>query len=134
MMLPKHATVAVADGETLRLFRNAGDETHVDLTALPMPSLDAADAGSGGRHHSSSANPDDKRASEDNFAASCAAYLNREVLEGRIESLVIIADPRSLGELRKHYHQKLQDILLKDMPKDLAGHVVADIAAAVHKA
>ena len=134
MMLPRNATVAVADGESLRLFRNSGDEARMELTALPEPSLHDADAGSGGRHHSSSANHDDKRMSEDNFAASCAAWLNREVLEGRIEALVVIADPRTLGELRKQYHQKLQGVLLQDMPKDLAGHSVADIAAAVAKA
>ncbi|MEO8113004.1 MAG: host attachment protein [Phenylobacterium sp.] len=134
MMLPRNATVAVADGETLRLYRNGGDEARLHLTALPDPALETVNAGSGARHHSSSANPDDSQVAEDSFAAASAAWLNRRVLEGSIEALMVIAAPRTLGELRKHYRKELQAVLVGELSKDLAGHPVADVEHAVANA
>lgn len=34
MLLPKGATVAVADGEKFNLFRNSGDEANPSLTVM----------------------------------------------------------------------------------------------------
>ena len=127
MQLPKGAILAVADGEKLSLFRNSGDETHPKLAALPDAEVGTDNKGSGGRHHSSSANPDDKRLDEDGFAAGVAALLNKRVLGGHVEHLVIIADPKTLGEMRKHYHAKLSAVLLKEIAKDLTGHSAGDI-------
>lgn len=127
MLLPTGTMVAVADGEKLALFRNTGDEAHPKLTAVPHADVDGSNKGSGGRHHSSAANPDDSQSEEDGFAAGTAALLNRQVLDGKIKELVVIAAPRSLGELRKHYHKKLLTVLLCEIAKDLTGHAVADI-------
>lgn len=134
MKLPKDATVAVADGEKLLLFRNGGDETHPSLTALPVPAISGDNRGSGGRHQSSSANPDGGQLDEDSFAAACAAWLNRQVLERKIGALVVVAAPRTLGELRKHYHKQLQAALLGELAKDLTGRSPAEILAAVANA
>lgn len=131
MMLPKNATVAVVDGETLSLFHNSGDEGALTLKAVESPLLDGGNAGSGGRHRSSSANPDDSRQSEDGFAAAAAAWLNRQVLDGKIEALVIIAAPKTLGELRHHYHKALEAIVKGELSKDLVGHPITDIEAAI---
>lgn len=127
MQLPKGATLAVADGEKLSLFRNTGDESHPKLTALPEADVGTGNKGSGGRHHSSSGNPDDKRLDEDSFAAGIVAVLNKRVLAGQVDDLVIIADPKTLGEMRKHYHAKLSAVLLKEIAKDLTGHSTHDI-------
>ena len=131
MMLPKGATVAVADGEKLSLFRNAGDETTPKLTALPPEAIGTGNKGSGGRHHSSAANPDDSQIQEDSFAAGIAEALNRHVLDGKIADLVVIAAPRTLGELRKHYHKSLSAVLKGEIAKDLTGHTTADIEKAI---
>lgn len=131
MILPKNATVVVADGEKLLLFRNTGDAINPVLTAEDHPAIDGGNGGSGGRHHSSSANPDDSRQQEDGYAAGSAAWLNKQVLEKHIEALVIIATPKTLGELRRHYHKALEAVLLDEIHKDLTGHPVADIVAAV---
>lgn len=131
MILPNGATVAVADGETLKLFRNGAHEGSVALSAVAAPELDGGNAGSGGRHHSSSGNPDDKTQAEDGFAAASAAWLNTQVLGGKIAALMVIAAPRTLGELRKHYHKQLEAVLVGELAKDLVGHSVADIEAAV---
>jgi protein required for attachment to host cells len=127
MQLPQGATVAVADGEKLNLFKNIGDEASPSLTPLAPADVDSHNAGSGGRHHSSSANPDASQAEEDGFSAGVADLLNRQVLAGKISKLVIIAAPRTLGELRKHYHAKLSDLLIGEIAKDLTGHPVKDI-------
>lgn len=127
MQIPKGATVAVADGEKLNLFRNTGDEANPKLTALPAADVASDNKGSGARHQSSSANPDNSQAEEDSFSAGIADFLNRQVLDGKINDLVVIAAPRTLGELRKHYHKKLSATLVGEIAKDLTGHAVQDI-------
>ena len=127
MQLSKGAKVAVADGEKLVLFRNGGDEVNPKLTAMPHVDVGHDNRGSGGRHHSSSANPDASQLGEDDFAAGTASYLNREALDGKITELVIIAAPRTLGELRKHYHKKLLTVLVNEISKDLTGHSAHDV-------
>lgn len=131
MDLPKGTTVAVADGEKLNLFRNAGDEANPKLTALQDEDIANDNKGSGARHQSSSANPDDSQVAEDGFAAGIADLLNRQVLEGQIANLVVIAAPRTLGELRKHYHQKLSAVLVGEIAKDLTGHSMQDVEKAI---
>ena len=127
MKIPKGTTVAVADGELLNLFQNSGDESAPRLSALPDAAISSDNKGSGGRHHSSSANPSESQLEEDSFAAGTAAFLNKQVLDGKIESLIIVAAPRTLGELRKHYHKTLSAILVGEIAKDLTGQSASDI-------
>jgi protein required for attachment to host cells len=131
MQLPRGATVAVADGEKLRLFRNTGDETNPKLTLLPGSDVSSDNKGSGARHQSSSANPDNSQVEEDSFAAGIAELLNRQVLDGKVTDLIVIAAPRTLGELRKHYHQKLSATLVGEVAKDLTGHSLQDVEKAI---
>jgi protein required for attachment to host cells len=131
MLLPKGTTVAVADGEKLNLFRNSGDEANPALTPMPEADVETVNKGSGSSHQSSSANPDDSQAAEDGFAGGIADLLNKRVLEGEISDLVIIAAPRTLGELRKSYHKKLSDVLRGEISKDLTGHALHDIEKAI---
>jgi protein required for attachment to host cells len=134
MQLPKDATIAVADGETFRLFRNAGDGDSPKLDAIDVSNLNTGSRGSGGRHQSSAANPDQSQLDEDGFAAGIAEHLNDLAVKGKLAGLVVIAAPRTLGELRKHYHQKLSAVLLKEIAKDLTGHPVADIEKSIASA
>lgn len=127
MKIPKSAIVAVADGELLNLYRNDGDESAPKLTALPDAAIATENKGSGGRHQSSSANPSDSQQNEDSFAAGTAAMLNKRVLDRKIDALIIVAAPRTLGELRKHYHKALSAVLVGEIAKDLTGHSLADV-------
>ena len=111
MLLPKGTTVAVADGEKFSLFRNTGDEANPGLTAMPEAEIDSVNKGSGASHQNSAGNPDNNQAAEDGFAGGIADLLNKRVLDGEISDLVIIAAPRTLGELRKSYHKKLSEVL-----------------------
>jgi protein required for attachment to host cells len=131
MKLPRNAVVAVADGELLNLYRNTGDENAPALTAMPAAEVSTTNKSSGNRHQSSSANPSDSQQDEDSFAAGIAALLNKEVLDGRVDDLIVIAAPRTLGELRKHYHKALEAKLVGEVSKDLTGHSAADIQKAI---
>ena len=115
MLFPKGATVAVSDGRTLRLFRNEGDERSLELKELPAAKLHPHDKGSGHGHRSSSGNPDDRGLEEDSYASATAELLNQRVLAGEIKHLYVVAPPRTLGELRKHYHAKLRDVLIGEL-------------------
>ena len=55
-------------------------------------------------------------------------------MSGSVDELVVIAAPRTLGELRKHYHKTLSVKLVGEVSKDLTGHSVADIEKAVNAA
>lgn len=134
MILPNETTVAVVDGTRLRLFRNRGHEPQIDLVELPEPAIAAENQGSGGRHHSSTANPDMSRLAEDNFAAAVADHLNRQVLSGEIGTLFVVADPRTLGELRRHFHDTVRAKLVGDLAKDLTAQDRQDIERILAKA
>ena len=131
MKIPKGATIAVADGEILNLYRNSGEESAPKLVAMADAEIATGNKGSGGRHQSSSANPSESQQDEDGFAAGTAAMLNTRVLDGKIADLIIVAAPRTLGELRKHYHKSLSAVLVGEISKDLTGHSLGDVEKAI---
>ena len=133
MIMPNDTTVAVVDGTRMRLFRNNGVEPHVRLAQLADPEIAAVNQGSGSRHRSVAANPDATRLTEDDFAAAAADYLNRWVLDGEIGPLFVVADPRSLGEMRRHFHGAVESRLVGELAKDLAGHSMEAIERALSK-
>lgn len=133
MQLSHGVIVAVADGTKLSLFRNGGSESDPKLTAIGSPEVGGDNKSAGSRHGSSSANPDDSRLEEDSFAAATASLLNKMVLDGEIDSLIVVAAPKTLGELRKHWHKSLQAVLVDEIAKDLTGHSTNDIEAALVK-
>lgn len=131
MLLPNGALVAVADGEKLNLFRNTGDEANLSLKAVSAGEVDTDNRSGGARHQSSAANPDAGQAEEDGFAAGIADLLNKRVLQNKADAVVVIAAPRTLGELRKNYHKQLQSALIGEIAKDLTGHSLQDIEKAL---
>jgi protein required for attachment to host cells len=60
--------------------------------------------------------------------------LKQRALRNEFESLIIIAPPRTLGELRKHYHKEVSARLAGEIDKDLTGHTVPQIEEALAKA
>ncbi|WP_454651043.1 baeRF12 domain-containing protein [Bradyrhizobium liaoningense] len=131
MILPTGTTVAVADGETIRLFHNTGVKPGVHLVEITAAPTASAHSGSGARHRTGSANPDGRRLIEDDFAAATAAFLNKLSLDGTIEHLVVISDPRTLGEMRKHFNRDLRGKILGELTKDFSGRPLEDIASLI---
>ncbi|MBC2775345.1 host attachment protein [Rhizobium sp. AQ_MP] len=134
MQVPQNTVIAVADGEKLSLFQNEGNALDIKLRAIPSEEIDSSKISSGGRHSSSSANPDDSQQQEDGFGSGITDMLNRQVLNGTIQNLVIIAAPRTLGEMRKGYHKQLSSVLIGELAKDLTGHSVQEIEKALEAA
>lgn len=129
MSIPQGTVVAVVDGENFNLYKNTGSGSDIQLRDVPDP--ETVDRNSNSGRSSSAANPAAKQMEEDAFGKGVTEKLNKMVLDGRIDKLIIIAAPRSLGEMRRNYHTKLQDALIGEIDKVLTGASIAEIEAAV---
>ena len=151
MQVPHNAFVLVADGRKALFFRNEGDAEypnlqveHAEEQANPADrdqKTDAAGAASstrgGGQFASgggSMGETDFHQQEEDRFAAETADMLKRRALANDFEALIIVAPPKTLGELRKHYHKEVSDRLTGELAKDLTGHPVPDNERALRSA
>jgi len=56
------------------------------------------------------------------------------VLSNKIKSLVVIADPSTLGEMRKLYHKALRAVLVGEIAKTLTGQSTDDILKSIANA
>jgi len=143
MQVPHDAVVLVADGRKLLLLRNEGDAVHPNLQVErkteqenPANTEQASDSPgrsfqSVGSRRSAYEETDFHQLEEDRFAADAAALLKDRALRNDYESLIIIAPPRTLGEMRKHYHKEVSDRLKAELAKDLTGHPIAEIEQAL---
>ena len=132
MIISTGTLVAVVDGEKLALFENTGHGS-INLTARSTPTIAERASGAAGRI-SSGANPDNDTQAEDGFAMGVAEVLNKWALSGKVDKLLVIAAPKTLGQLRKHWHKELSSRLVGEISKDLTGHSSDQIAAAIGKA
>ena len=113
MQIPHNAAVLIVDGRKMLFLRNEGDATHLNLVVEhAQEDLNPADrdqkTDAAGRAPSSLSGqstmdePDYHQQEEDRFAAEVADLLKRRALGNEFESLLVVAPPRMLGELRKH--------------------------------
>jgi len=133
MILPSNALVAVVDGEKLALFRNGGSATEIQLKAIESPQLEDRVVGSAGRN-SSDANPDNDTQAEDGFAMSVAQALNNWALKNKFDKLVVIAAPKTMGQLRKHWHKEVQGAIVGEITKTLTNASTDDIIRSIEAA
>jgi protein required for attachment to host cells len=146
MQVPHNSVVLVADGRKLLFLRNEGDADypnlqveHAEERSNPPTREQATDAAGGasstqGAARSSMEPTDFHQLEEDRFAADAADMLKRRALSNDFESLIVVAPPRTLGELRKHYHKEVSARLSGELDKDLTGHPIADIEKALQAA
>ncbi|WEF25629.1 host attachment protein [Paracoccus sp. S3-43] len=113
-MLPHNALVVVADGHSARLFRNTAKHG-LELTETEQVTLASLN-----RPKAGDAIPDVVPGDDpDLFAAQLADHLNAMVLKHKVDDIAVIADPSTLGVLRKRYHKELQFRLRKEVTKNL---------------
>lgn len=146
MQIPHNAAVLVADGRKMLFLRNEGDETypnlvveHAEEQANPKDSDQKTDApglsySSVGSGRSTMDEVDFHQQEEDRFAADAADLLKRGALANEFESLIIVAPPRTLGEMRKHYHSEVSARIVGELDKDLTKHPIPQIEAAIKAA
>lgn len=132
MLIPHGCVVALVDGESFDVYRNAGSEAEPQLLLLDPPELDSAGHSDVG-HRSSPGNHADRQMDEDAHARAASLWLNDQVLSHRIKDLVIMAAPRTLGEMRRHYHAKTREVLRKEVSKDLIGFQPRDVIEALRE-
>ena len=130
MILPIHALVAVVDGEKVHLYKNTGTETHLVLTKVPTPPLETRTAG-GTAPISDTAHKEVRHEEEAQRAIAVALTLNEMALHGQYEKLLAIAAPRTLGELRKHWHKAVEQRLVGEVSKTLTNATIEEIEKAV---
>jgi protein required for attachment to host cells len=140
MQVPHNSVVVVADGEKMLFFRNEGDAEFLKLEVERKREQDnpadrdqkTSEAGrtfdaSGGAGRSAYEETDFHQLAEDRFAAETAELLKKRALRNDYDSLIVVAPPRTLGELRKHYHKEVEKRLSGEIAKDLTGHPVEEI-------
>lgn len=127
MNLPHDATVVLTDGQVLRLFRNSGTDSRLVLTELPRPDVHGDVEGARRHEHTGQDNKDqrrlqdrrlDKDHQEASFGAAVAKWLNDQYARERLGPLYVVAPPRALGELRRHYGDALRRNLLGELAKE----------------
>ena len=136
MQIPHDSFVLVADGRKSLFFRNEGDGAFPNLVVEEKevdrnpPHGEQASDLAGRASNTLGSNMDEvdfHQQEEDRFAADTAEMLKARALQGDYEALVVVAPPRTLGELRKHYHKEVERRLLAEVPKDLVNVPVAEI-------
>jgi protein required for attachment to host cells len=140
MRVPHNSMVMVADGAKALFFRNEGDgeyphlvvekkEVHVSPAdrdqKSDQPGRTFSGQGMGAR--SAYTETDYHTLEEDRFAAETAETLRMRALRNEYETLIVVAPPKTLGELRKHYHKEVEKRLSGELAKDLTGHPVEEI-------
>lgn len=148
MHVPHNAFVVVADGRKMLFLRNEGDEVHPNLqverkrvqdnpkdgdqaTDLAGSASSTRTAGANWASGGSFENIDFHQLEEDRFAAETADLLRTRALNNDFESLIIVAPPKTLGELRKHYHKEVENRLTGEIDKDLTRHTLPEIEQAL---
>jgi protein required for attachment to host cells len=146
MRLPHNAAVLVADGRKMLFLRNEGDDAfpnlvveHAEAQANPKdgdqkgdaPGLSYSSFGSG---RNTMEETDFHQLEEDRFAVEATDLLRKRALSNDFESLIVIAPPRTLGELRKHYHREVRTRITGELDKDLTNHPIAEIESAIKAA
>lgn len=139
MRVPHNSFVVVADGEKMLFFRNEGDAEYPRLVVERKREHEAPydrelKSDAPGRAFSSVSSGrsameevDFHQLQEDRFASETADMLQRWALRNDFESLVVVAPPRTLGELRKHYHKEVEKRLVGEIAKDLTNVPVEEI-------
>lgn len=140
MRLPHNSVVMVADGEKMLFFRNEGDAEFPKLQVerkreqenLQDREMKRDDRGrtfdaSGGAGRSAYEETDFHQLEKDRFAHETADMLKRWALRNAYDQLVVVAPPKTLGELRKHYHKEVEKRLAAEIPKDLTNMPVEEI-------
>ena len=132
MKLAHKAHVALLDGENFSLLRNDGQIFEPRLVPEARPELVPTNFSAGVRHQDQLGKLLGRtQLDELAHGAAAAEWLNAKAIAGEIDALLIIADPKTLGEMRHHYHAELEKRLVGEIDKSFAGRPIEEIQAAI---
>ncbi|QNE05845.1 host attachment protein [Croceicoccus marinus] len=128
MRLPHKAHLAIVDGERFMLMINDGSPDEPSLREVASPDLDGQNYSAGVRHQDEVGQRHGRTDLEElAHAAAAAEWLNRAALDKMFDRLAIVADPKSLGEMRRHYHKALEEVLIAEEAKTVGGESLSRI-------
>ena len=140
LTIPHDAWVFVGDGHKALFLRNVGDAASPDLRTEQVftdSNPPAHEQGtdrpgrafkSAGTHRRSSVQITDWHELEkERFANHVAAAIENLVRAERVKSLVVVAPPRTLAELRRAFHADVKKRIAAEIGKDLTHHPVSEI-------
>ncbi len=137
MQLEYETWVAVCDGGKFLLLQNRGDKDNLDLHVIAHeildsestpgrrirgPSPDGAQARLGRAHMHTV-----EDAAEFRFVHAIADQLDERVSRGAIDKVVLIADPKTLGQLRALISDRTKDAIYEEIAGDFVHNTVADV-------
>ncbi|WP_340588636.1 host attachment protein [Erythrobacter alti] len=132
MKCPHKAHIALVDGERFVLLRNEGQIFEPKLTKLAEPSLELTNYSAGVKHQDKAGQmKGNTQLDELAHAAAAAEWLNSKAIAGEMDDLVVIADPKTLGEMRRHYHVELENRLAGEIDKALTNEPLDRIEKAL---
>lgn len=128
MLIPANAHVAIANGEKFMLLRNAGQGLDPKLERVDELDLLLTNFSAGVRHQ----DPAGQRSGSSDIdelahGAAIAEWLNERALKGELGNIVVAADPRTLGQIRQHYHKETRSRVVGELNKDLTNLPIPDI-------
>jgi len=140
MYIATDTLILIADGEKALFLRNEGDEKYLNLNVEQKkkqdnpPTRDQAanrrgrmSDGNGTGHRSAVDDTDWHELAKDRFAAELADILYKRAHKGEFDRIVLVAPPKTLGELRDQLHQEVSDKVVAEVPKTLTNHPLDEI-------
>ncbi len=128
MRLAHNAHVVIADGENFSLCRNEGALFEPRLVEIETPKLEPTNYSAGVRDGDEIGRQLGRtQLDELAHAAAIAEWLNARAIAGEIKQIMIIADPKTLGEMRLHYHDRLRAALAGEIAKTATGVPLTDV-------
>lgn len=122
---PQNCLIVIADGTQARLYRNTSSDGSLKLKVdgdLEPVELDN-DGPAGSRPVESSQQETD----EATFAKQLAHHLNHAANKKQFESLVLVADPQTLGQIRRSLDKAVNERLHSEHAKTLTTANESDI-------
>ena len=127
----KNTWALVANGGRARLVKYLGDsdareitdfnDGHASTGELMSDRAGRSFASMGKSRSGMELHSDPVRNQERLFAQQLAGYLRERVNQGELETLLVAASPRTLGDLRSAFPKLLRDRVILESGKDLTG-------------
>lgn len=135
MKLPHKAHVAIVDGENFTVMRNGGQPFEPKLEGAEKPDLKATNFSAGVKHQDDIGQRHGATdLNELAHGAAAAEWLNAKAISGEMTDVLVIADPKTLGEMRRHYHSELEKRLVGEIGKTVTGEPTARIEKVIASA
>ena len=135
MRLPSNAHVAIVDGKNFTVMRNTGQPLEPKLSSADKPDLSASNFSAGVRHQDDIGQRLGRTdLNELAHGAAAAEWLNAKAISGELTDVLVIADPKTLGEMRRHYHSELTKRLVGEIDKTMTGEPTSRIEQAIANA